>query len=98
MAEVQEVFLEFEWEDELAARQARDDRASQLQEQGYVTTCENLWNVNGQRVFLVKAAKAERIEVTRGEEGEATRSRNGGKGDRPPVKRRDRMVLNYETR
>lgn len=105
MAEVQEIFLETEWDDEYAARQARDDRASQLQAEGYVTTCENLWTVNGQRVFLIEAARPERIEPTHMEDSSvdrSSRSNTGTKGDRsnarPTLKRRDRPAFNYETR
>ncbi len=105
MAEVQEIFLETEWDDEHAARQARDDRATQLQAEGYMTTCENLWTVNGQRVFLVEAARPERIEPTQTEDSPSDRSsrtHTGPKGDRssarPTLKRRDRPAFNYETR
>ena len=99
---VQEVFLETQWDDETTARQARDDRAAQLQSQGYLTTCENLWTVDGHRVFLVEAARMERIEPTRNEESASTRSKAESKGDRARshqlLKRRDRPPLNYETR
>jgi hypothetical protein len=58
MKPVQEVFLETEWGDEDAARQARDNRASELQAQGLICNCENLYNVDGYRVFLVEATEA----------------------------------------
>jgi hypothetical protein len=59
MKPVQEVFLETEWGDEDAARQARDDRASELQAQGLMCNCENLYTVDGYRVFLVEATEAD---------------------------------------
>jgi hypothetical protein len=51
----QEVFLETTWEDAEAARQARDDRAAQLEAQGWVCTCETLATVEGRLVFVVVA-------------------------------------------
>jgi hypothetical protein len=51
----QEVFLETAWEDAEAARQARDDRAAQLEAQGLVCSCETLATVEGRLVFVVVA-------------------------------------------
>jgi hypothetical protein len=64
MALIQETFLETDWDDEVAARNARNARATQLQEQGLVCTCEDLYNVMGYRVFLVVATEAEPIAPT----------------------------------
>jgi hypothetical protein len=64
MKTIQETFLELDWEDEAQARQARDTRVNELQEQGYVCTCENLYTVTGYRVFLLEAVKGEPIEDT----------------------------------
>jgi hypothetical protein len=64
MKPIQETFLETDWENEEEARQARDLRAEQLQAQGLVCTCENLYNVLGKRVFLLEAKEAEPIEAT----------------------------------
>jgi len=69
MKAVTETFLETGWEDEAEARQARDDRAAVLTAQGFVCSCQDLWNVAGQRVFLVEAAQPEpeaiRVENTK---------------------------------
>lgn len=65
MKSIQETFLETDWDDEEAARQARDDRADQLQAEGLICTRENLYNVAGYRVFLVEAKEAEPIESSR---------------------------------
>ncbi|HEY9623160.1 MAG TPA: hypothetical protein V6C78_22580 [Crinalium sp.] len=59
MKPIQEVFLETEWGDEDAARQARDEKACELQAQGLICNCENLYTVDGYRVFLVEATEAE---------------------------------------
>jgi hypothetical protein len=64
MSAVQETFLEIEWGGEEEARHARDQRAAQLQEQGLVCTCENLYNVYGYRVFTVEATEATPIETS----------------------------------
>jgi hypothetical protein len=82
MKPVQEVFLETEWGDEDAARQARDDRASELQAQGLICNCENLYTVDGYRVFLVEATEANLDDVP------------SGRRDRysSPTKRVDRPV------
>ncbi len=58
---IQEVFLESDWQDEDEARAARDGRAEQLQAQGFVCICENLFTVAGQRVFLLAADRSEAI-------------------------------------
>ncbi|NJO42161.1 MAG: hypothetical protein HC769_07935 [Cyanobacteria bacterium CRU_2_1] len=62
MKTIQETFLELDWEDEAQARQARDVRAIQLQEQGYVCSFTNLYTVSGYRVFLLEATKEDPIE------------------------------------
>ena len=64
MAAIQETFLETDWEDEAAARQARDERAAQLQAQGFICICENLYNIAGYRVFVLRATEPEAVEPT----------------------------------
>ncbi|MBD3886868.1 hypothetical protein IFO70_35130 [Phormidium tenue FACHB-886] len=54
---LQEVFLESDWEDAAHARQRRDARMEELQIQGLLCTAENLWNVQGYRVYLVVATR-----------------------------------------
>ena len=51
----QEVFIETSWEDTVAAREARDRRVAELQAEGLICTTENLWNVQGYRVYLLVA-------------------------------------------
>lgn len=55
MSMIEETFLEADWDDASAARTARDQRAAQLQELGFDCSCENLYTVFGQRVFLLTA-------------------------------------------
>ena len=52
---LQEVFIESDWEDALVARSQRDCRIAELQTQGLICTAENLWNVQGYRVYLLVA-------------------------------------------
>jgi hypothetical protein len=60
---IQEVFLELEWNDEAEARKARDLRAQELQQQGYLCVYENLFTVYGYRVFLLKASQPEPVNT-----------------------------------
>jgi hypothetical protein len=50
-----EVFRELDFDDATAARQQRDDRLSELQTQGMVCVGENLYHVEGWRVFTLVA-------------------------------------------
>jgi hypothetical protein len=59
---IQEVFPELVWNDELEAKAARDRRATELQQQGYICVYENLFTVSGHRVFLLKASLPEPVE------------------------------------
>jgi hypothetical protein len=61
---IQEVFLELEWNDEAEAQQARDHRAAELQQQGYICVYENLFTVYGHRVFLLKASFPEPVDAS----------------------------------
>ena len=63
---IQEVFPELVWNDELEAKAARDRRATELQQQGYICVYENLFTVAGHRVFLLKASLPESIEQRSG--------------------------------
>lgn len=74
MSMTQEVFLETAWEDAEAARQARDDRAAQLQAQGLICTCETLATVDGRLVFVVVATEAPMIVTTPRQTQEQPRS------------------------
>lgn len=87
MKPVQEVFLETQFDDELAARQARDNRAAQLQAQGLLCTCEDLYTVDGYRVFLVVATEVdpEGSQVSSGTEGQSrpVKLSDAGNGNAP---------------
>jgi hypothetical protein len=52
---VSEVFCEIDFEDAAAARQQRDLRIEVLQAQGLVCIAENLYRVDGKRVYLLMA-------------------------------------------
>jgi hypothetical protein len=57
---IQEVFLETDWDEVSQARAARDERAAQLQAQGFTCSCSNLYRAtDGRRVFLVEAESPE---------------------------------------
>jgi hypothetical protein len=55
MHPISEAFRELDFEDATAARQQRDDRLSELQTQGMVCIGENLYHVEGWRVFTLVA-------------------------------------------
>ncbi len=70
---IQEVFLELEWNDEAEARNARDQRAQELQQQGYLCVYENLFTVYGYRVFLLKASLPEPVNARKVESDSSKR-------------------------
>jgi hypothetical protein len=51
MSHISEVFREVDFEDAAVARRQRDLRLSQLQGQGLVCVGENLYHVEGWRLF-----------------------------------------------
>lgn len=57
MSSIQEVFVEADWDDPAVARQQRDQRMAELQAQGLICTSENLYTVEGKRVFLLVASQ-----------------------------------------
>jgi hypothetical protein len=61
MQVIQETFLETDWEDEQAARAAQDARAEQLQVQGLLCRREDLYNVRGDRVFLLEGVEGAKL-------------------------------------
>ncbi|PSN17590.1 hypothetical protein C7271_16930 [filamentous cyanobacterium CCP5] len=66
MSLIQETFLETDWEEAEQAREARDQRAAQLEAQGLICSCSTLYRVNdGYRVFLVEAQTPEDEEESR---------------------------------
>lgn len=79
MKPLEETFLELDWDSEDEARQARDARAAELQAQGLVCTVENLYNaVNGRRVFIVSATKAEPLDSLTAQDTRRSESRSDG--------------------
>ncbi|MEB3337079.1 MAG: hypothetical protein VKJ46_06430 [Leptolyngbyaceae bacterium] len=89
MKTIEEVFRELDWEDEQAARQARDARSAELQSQGYLCRHENLYAISGHRVFLLTATEEPEILPPIA----ATQ-----KSTRPRVTSGDRPFPAYETR
>jgi hypothetical protein len=55
MNPISEVFRELDFDDATAARQQRDHRFIELQDQGMVCVGENLYHVEGWRVFTLVA-------------------------------------------
>jgi hypothetical protein len=55
MNSISEVFRELDFDDATAARQQRDQRLTELQTQGMVCIGENLYHVEGWRVFTLVA-------------------------------------------
>jgi hypothetical protein len=89
MKPIQETFLELDWEDADEARQARDTRAEELQDQGLACVLENLYNaVDGRQVFTVTATEAEKIDVVRTSNSDRGGSRTEGSKSRPLISRR----------
>lgn len=56
---IQEVFIESAWEDAGTAQQRRDERYQELESTGLDCQRENLYTVDGRRVFLVTAIPVE---------------------------------------
>jgi hypothetical protein len=63
---ISEVFCEVEFEDAEAARLQRKQRIKELQAQGMACTVENLYRVDGKRVYLLTAE----IISSQGQKGE----------------------------
>lgn len=56
---IEEVFIESTWEDADTARRRRDERYQELEATGLECLRENLYTVDGRRVFLVTATPIE---------------------------------------
>ncbi|HEY9737387.1 MAG TPA: hypothetical protein V6D06_13935 [Trichocoleus sp.] len=64
MAVIQETFVETDWEEPQQARSARDERAAQLQAQGWLCQCLTLYRItDGRRVFFLEAREPEQVEA-----------------------------------
>jgi hypothetical protein len=75
MNPISEVFRELDFDDATAARQQRDDRLSELQTQGMVCVGENLYHVEGWRVFTLVATPPTRRQVSPSESAPVQSSR-----------------------
>jgi hypothetical protein len=94
MNPISEVFRELDFDDATAARQQRDQRLSELQEQGMVCVGENLYHVEGWRVFTLVATPPAR-QVSHPESASVRSARRAsslrsteGKEAKPQRKRR----------
>jgi hypothetical protein len=86
---ISEVFCEVEFEDAEAARLRRNQRIEELQAQGMTCTTENLYRVDGKRVYLLTAE----IVSSQGQKGKDYSPRLKAKNSRPT-----RSKLKFETR
>jgi hypothetical protein len=86
---ISEVFCEVEFEDAEAARLRRNQRIEELQAQGMACTAENLYRVDGKRVYLLTAEVVS--SQRQGGEEQALRLKN--KNTRPT-----RSRAKFETR
>ncbi|NJR63003.1 MAG: hypothetical protein HC769_31975 [Cyanobacteria bacterium CRU_2_1] len=66
MTPIQEVFLERHWDDAAIACQHCNIRKADLEAHGFICTIENLFTVNGDRVFILVATPPNATEL-RGE-------------------------------
>lgn len=61
---IQETFVETDWEEPTEAREARDQRAAQLQAQGWLCNCTTLYRItDGRRVYLLEAREPEQVDL-----------------------------------
>jgi hypothetical protein len=99
MKPIEETFLELDWEDADAARQARDSRAEELQSQGLVCVLKNLYNaVNGRRVFMLVATEAEKIDSLTSSDGQGSSRSEGSRSRSLIPKRKGRAGSETEIR
>jgi hypothetical protein len=82
---IEEVFREIDFDDDEIARQYRDHRLSELQAQGLICTREDLYRVDGRRVYLVVATPPNLREGL-SEESSASPKRKGDRISRPKTK------------
>jgi hypothetical protein len=76
---ISEVFCEIDFEDAEEARLRRNQRFEELQAQGMTCTTENLYRVDGKRVYLLTAE----ILNSQGQKEEDTTPRFKNKSFRP---------------
>lgn len=88
---IQEAFLENSWDEEDAARHQQDQRFAQLQASGLDCKKENLYTVDGRRVFLVTATMPETPALSQPKE-------NKPAAPRPRPQRSPRRIQPFEER
>lgn len=87
MPQIQETFVETDWEEAAQARAARDQRAAQLQAQGWLCKCSTLYRItDGHRVFFLEAREPEQIEPL----DQGPRKKAVPRQPKPPGERRPR--------
>jgi hypothetical protein len=86
---ISEVFCEVDFEDAEDARLRRNQRLEELQSQGMACTAENLYRVDGKRVYLLTAE----VVSSQGQKGEEQAPRLKDKNARPA-----RSKTKFETR
>jgi hypothetical protein len=94
MNSISEVFRELDFDDATAARQQRDQRLNELQTQGMICVGENLYHVEGWRVFTLIATpparqvshsesasirSAHRVSSLRSTDGKGTKTQRKGR-------------------
>lgn len=63
MKPIQEVFQESDWEELEQAQQARENRVAYWQAQGYLCSCETLYNaITGRRILLLEVSLPDAVE------------------------------------
>jgi hypothetical protein len=94
MNTISEVFRELDFDDATAARQQRDQRLAELQNQGMVCVGENLYHVEGWRVFTLVATPTAR-QISQPESASVRASRRASSlrsaaGEEPKTQRKGR--------
>jgi hypothetical protein len=83
MSLIQEAFLETHWDDTSIAPHPCNIRKTELEAQGFICTTENLYNVNGDRVFVLVATPPHATELR----GESLKSDRTSHTEPSPKKR-----------
>jgi hypothetical protein len=105
MSLLPEVFLETHWDDAAIALQHCNIRKAELQAQGFLCTTENLYTVNGDRLFILVATPPNAAEL-RGEFPKSDRPSSSKPSPQnrtlptrnPPSTSHPRTIPQFETR
>jgi hypothetical protein len=90
---ISEVFCEFDYDDAAIARQHRETRLLELEAQGMICTREDLYRVDGRRVFLLTATPSTKERLIDDPVSSTSPSRPRPRGERSP-----RPTPKFETR